>query len=54
MVVKYILNRCGQISQKRFEIKNKLTILTWYLKSFLTLSCVVKLFYQTCLISLIT
>ena len=28
MIVKYILIRCGQIKQKRFEIKNKLIILT--------------------------
>ena len=28
MVVKYILISCGQIRQKKIEIKNKLTILT--------------------------
>ena len=39
---------------KIFEIKNKLTILTYYLKLSLTLSCDVKLFYQICLIYLMT
>ena len=38
--------------QKRFEIKNKLTNLNYYVKLFLILSYNSKLFYQTCLIYL--
>ena len=53
MIVKYILTKYGQMRQKRFKIKNKFTILILYLKLFLTLSCHIKLFYQTCLNPLI-
>ena len=51
---KYILIRCGQMQQKKIEIKNKLTNLTSCLKLFLNFSCNIKLFYQICLIYLIT
>ena len=46
MVVKYNLTEHGQMRQKRFEIKNKLIMLIWYLKLFFTLNCDIKLFYQ--------
>ena len=54
MIIKYTLTKHAQIRQMRFEIKNKLTILTWYLKLFFTLSFDINLFYQTWLIYLMT
>lgn len=38
MTVKYTLIRCGQMRQKKIEIKSMLTILTSYLKLLLILS----------------
>ena len=35
-------------------VSMKLTLLTYYLKLKITLSCNIKLFYQVCLISLMT
>ena len=38
----------------RYIFKNKLIIFTYYLKLFFTLNCVIRLFYQTYLIHLMT
>ena len=44
----------GKKIKWRYKFKNKLIIFIYYLELFLTLSHVIKLFYQTYLIYLIT
>ena len=55
IIPKYILTRMDQqMRQKKFKIKNKLTILIYNLKLFFISSYDIKLFYQTYLIYLTT
>ena len=53
-VVKIIRTNHGKKVKWKCRLKNKLIVFTYYLKLFLTLSHIIKLFYQTYLIYLMT